>query len=107
MKKYSIKLNILFGQKISDDYGDKYIKIEINFDDNLHLEKKFFFNDKNEYYPWVFSEECLYEFKKYFEIITMNVTSTNKSSKNEKKEKKNILLKKKKRKEKKKEESMD
>ena len=39
MKKYGTKLNILFGQKISDDYDHKYIKIEINFDDNLHLEK--------------------------------------------------------------------
>ena len=39
MKKYGIKLNILFGQKISGDYGGKYIKIKINFDDNLRLEK--------------------------------------------------------------------
>ena len=33
----------------------------------------------------MFSEECLYEYTKYFEIIIMNVTSKNKSSKNEKK----------------------
>ena len=33
----------------------------------------------------MFSEECLYEYTKYFEIIIMNVISKNKSSKNEKK----------------------
>ena len=38
MKTYGMKLNILFGQKKSDDYGDKYIKIKINLD-NLRLEK--------------------------------------------------------------------
>ena len=42
MKKYGTKLNILFGQKISDDYDHKYIKIKINFDDNLCLEKTYF-----------------------------------------------------------------
>ena len=41
MKKYGTKLNILFGQKI-DDYDHKYIKIKINFDDNLRLEKIYF-----------------------------------------------------------------
>ena len=50
MKKYGIKLNILFGLKMWDDYGDKYIKIKINFGDNLGLENTFF-NDKNKYYP--------------------------------------------------------
>lgn len=96
MKKYGIKLNILFGQKISNDYGDKYIKIKINFDDNLRLKKKkrIFFNDKNKYYPQLFSQECLYEYTKCFEIIIMNVTSKNKSSRDKKKEKKNILGKK-------------
>ena len=39
MKKFGIKLNILFGQKISDDCGDKYIKIENSFDETLPLEK--------------------------------------------------------------------
>ena len=33
------------------------------------------------YYPQVFSEQCLYEYIKCFEIIIMNVTSKNKSSK--------------------------
>ena len=42
MKKYGTKLNILFGQKISVDYDHKYIKIKINFDDNLHLEKTYY-----------------------------------------------------------------
>ena len=42
MKKYGIQLNILFGQKISDDYGDKYIKMKTHFDDNLRLGKTYF-----------------------------------------------------------------
>ena len=42
MKKYGAKLDILFGQKISDDYDHKYIKIKFNFDDNLRLEKIYF-----------------------------------------------------------------
>ena len=95
MKKYGIKLNILFGQKISNDYGDKYIKIKINFDDNLRLKKKrIFFNDKNKYYPQVFSQECLYEYTKCFEIIIMNVTSKNKSSRAKKKRKEKYIGKK-------------
>ena len=43
-----------------------------------------FFYDKNEYYLQVFSEECLYEHTKCFEIIIMNVPSKSKSSENEK-----------------------
>ena len=37
------------------------------------------------YYPQVFSEQCLYEYTKCSEIIIMNVTSKNKSSKKIKK----------------------
>ena len=51
----------------------------------IYVQKKqIFLNNKNRYYPKVFSEECLYEYTKCFEIIIMNVTSKNKSSKNEK-----------------------
>ena len=103
---YDIKLKILFGQKISDDYGDKYIKIKINFDNNLHVEKTFF-NDKNKYDPQLFSEECLYGYTKYFETIIMKVTSKNKSSKNEKKIKAKYIEKKIKKNIKEKQESMD
>ena len=47
--------------------------------------KNIFFNDKNKCYPQMFSKQCLYEYTKCFEIIIMNVTSKNKSSKKIKK----------------------
>ena len=51
----------------------------------IYVQKKqILFNDKNRYYPQVFSEECLYEYTKCFEIIIMNFTTESKSSKNEK-----------------------
>ena len=37
------------------------------------------FNNKNECYPQVFSEEYCYECKKCYDILIMNVTSRNKS----------------------------
>ena len=48
------------------------------------------------YYLQVFSEQCLYEYTKCFEIIIMNVTSKNKSSKKIKKNKIKIYCEKKK-----------
>ena len=48
------------------------------------------------YYLQVFSEQCLYEYTKWFEIIIMNVTSKNKSSKKIKKNKIKIYCEKKK-----------
>ena len=45
--------------------------------------KQILFNDKNKYYPQVFSEEYFYEYTKCLEIIIMNLTAKNKSIKNE------------------------
>ena len=51
----------------------------------IYVQKKqILFNDKNRYYPQVFSDECSYEYTKCFEIIIMNVTTKSKSRKNEK-----------------------
>ena len=34
--------------------------------------KQIFFNEKNKYFPQVFSEECLHRYIKCFEIIIIN-----------------------------------
>ena len=72
MNKFGIKLNILFGQKISDDYGDKCIKIKNNFDENLCLEKTYFLMRKINTFLKCFPQEYLYKYTKCFEIIIIN-----------------------------------
>ena len=58
--------------KNSDDYNEKHMKIKINLDDDLPLNKmikihfeaivvKAVFHWNNKYYPHVFLDECLYE----------------------------------------------
>ena len=55
--------------KKSDDYDEKYMKIKINSDDELPLNKtieipimiivvRTVFYEKNKYYPQVFLDEC-------------------------------------------------
>ena len=91
MKKCSIKLNIVLVQKIISQMimVINTWTLKINIDDNLPEQKKkkiligSVFNNENEYYPQVFSEECCYECKKCFDILIMNATSKNKF-KNEK-----------------------
>ena len=54
------------------DYDEKYMKIKLNSDDGLPLNKtveiptitlvvRAIFLDNNKYYPQVFSDECLYK----------------------------------------------
>ena len=58
--------------KNSDDYDQIYIKIKLNSDDKLPLNKmieipvmvivvRAIFYENNKYYPQVFLDECLYE----------------------------------------------
>ena len=58
--------------KNSDDYDQTYIKIKLNSDDKLPLNKmteipvmvivvRAIFYENNKYYPQVFLDECLYE----------------------------------------------
>ena len=73
MKNFGIKSEIYLGQnKNSDDYDGKYMKITFNSDDKLPLTKRIeistltivvgaVFHEKNEYYPQVFRDECLYK----------------------------------------------
>ena len=47
-----------------DDYDKIYIKIKLNSDDELPLNKAIempFFYENNKYYPQVFLDECLYK----------------------------------------------
>ena len=56
----------------SDDYDEKYIKIKLDSDDKLPLNKtieipvmvivvRAIFYENNKYYPQVFLDECLYK----------------------------------------------
>ena len=58
--------------KNSDDYDEKYMKIEFDSDDNLALNKTIEIHnvtivvraisyENNNYYPQVFLDECLYK----------------------------------------------
>ena len=58
--------------KNSNDYDEKYMKIKLNLDDELPLNKtieiptmtivvRAVFHENNKYYPQVFLDECLYE----------------------------------------------
>ena len=58
--------------KISDDYVEKYVKVKLNSDDELHLNKtieipgitivvRVIFYENNKYYTQVFSAKCLYK----------------------------------------------
>ena len=58
--------------KNSDDYDEKYMKIEFDSDDNLALNKTIEIHnvtivvraisyENNKYYPQVFLDECLYK----------------------------------------------
>ena len=64
-------LNILI-TKNSDDYDEKYMKIEFNSDEKLPLNKaieipsmitvaRAAIHESNQYYPQLFSDECLYK----------------------------------------------
>ena len=58
--------------KTSDDYDEKYMKINFNSDDLLPPNKmveipsmiivaRAVFRENNKYYPQIFSDECLYK----------------------------------------------
>ena len=58
--------------KNSDGYGEKYVKIEFDSDNELPLNKtieiptmtivvRAVFHENNKYYPLVFLDECLYK----------------------------------------------
>ena len=60
--------------KNSEDYHEKYIKIKLNLDDELPLNKtteipsmirvvRVVFHENNNYYPQVLLEECLYKLR--------------------------------------------
>ena len=62
--------DLIRSTKNSDDYGEKYMKIKFNSDDELPLSKtigihtmrivvRAVFHENNKYYPQVFLEECL------------------------------------------------
>ena len=62
--------DLIRSTKNSDDYGEKYMKIKFNSDDELPLNKtigihtmtivvRAVFHENNKYYPQVFLEECL------------------------------------------------
>ena len=59
--------------KNSDDYDEKYMKINFNSDDELPLNKtieipsmttvaRSVSHENNKYYPQIFLDECLYEY---------------------------------------------
>ena len=61
--------------KNSNDYGEKYLKIKFNLDNELPLNKmieicsmviiaRAIFHENKEYYPQVFLDECLYKLYK-------------------------------------------
>ena len=53
--------------KNSDDFDEKYMKIKLNSNDELPLNKTIeipiipAFHENNKYYPQVFLDECLYK----------------------------------------------
>ena len=73
-KKLWIKIRDLIRSitKNSDDYDENYMKIKLNADDELPLNKmieiptmtivvRAVFHENNKYYPQVFLDECLYK----------------------------------------------
>ena len=73
--------------KNSDDYGEKYLKIKFNLDNELPLNKmieicsmviiaRAVFHENKKYYPQVFLDECLYELYKnkmlYYDRIDLS-----------------------------------
>ena len=73
-EKLWIKIRVLVRSmtKNVDDYGEKYMKIKFDSDDNLHLNEaieipimaiviRAVFHENNKYYPQVFLDECLYK----------------------------------------------
>ena len=68
--------------KKSDDYDEKFIKMKLDSDDKLRLNKtieipvmvivvRAIFYENNKYYPQVFLDECLYENYKFYIMIEL------------------------------------
>ena len=71
-KKMQIKIRDIIITKSSDDYVEKYMKIKLNLDDELPLNKtieipsmttvvRATFHENNKYYLQVFFDKCLYK----------------------------------------------